>query len=127
MHTSLTYLKDSAKGPVALTVHEAKQRLAGLTWTGSAFELRAGSFSETINGVTVPAVVVMVRLEAGRRLMLYGGWINDLAPDGKDVLKALAAQKEIVIQAVSRNEKVFASAATPNSVQEVCAEAVWLA
>lgn len=125
---SLTYQEDSAKGsPVALTIHDEKNRLVGLFRSESVFELRAGIFSETINGVTVPAVAVMVRLDAGRRLLLYGGWINELAPERRGVLKALAVQPEVVIQAAGPSGKVFASATTPNTLRDFCADACALA
>jgi hypothetical protein len=122
---SLTYEKESTKGSaIALTVHDEKKRLNGLFEPESVFELRAGIFPETINGVTVPAVAIMIRLDAGRRLLLYGGWINELAPEGRGVLKALATQPEVVIQATGPSGKVFASATTPNTLREFCADAL---
>ncbi|MBC7855450.1 MAG: hypothetical protein IAF94_18635 [Pirellulaceae bacterium] len=126
--TSLTYLRGSAKGsPVALTVHDEKKRLAGLFGSEVVAELRSGIFAESINGVTVPAVAVMVRLDAGRRLLLYGGWINELAPGGRGVLRALASQPEMVIHVAGPSGKIFASATTPNTLPETFADVFVLA
>jgi hypothetical protein len=123
--SSLTYQHGSAKNAqLSITIHEQKERLAGLFAKEVVCDLRSEIFYETINGVTVPAVATMIRLDAGRRLLLYPGWINDLAPECKGVLRALASQAVIALQAASLSGRVFASARITNSISQMFADAL---
>jgi hypothetical protein len=121
--SSLTYLHGSAKDArLSITIHEHKERVAELFAKNIVCDLRAEIFYETINGVNVPAVATMVRLDAGRRLLLYHEWIDDLAPNCKGVLRALASQAVIGIRAATPRGRVFASATIANSLSEMFAD-----
>ena len=123
--SSLTYVHGSAKNSrLSMTIREQKERVAGLFAKEVVCDLRSEIFYETINGVTVPVVATMIRLDAGRRLLLYCGWINDLDPVCKGVLRALASQGEIALQAASLSGRIFASATITNSLSEMFADAL---
>jgi hypothetical protein len=62
-----------------------------------SFKLRARVFLQEVNALRVAAVVVMVKLLTNGEERLYAAWINELAPDGAEVLEALANQEKLKV------------------------------
>lgn len=85
------------------------------------FKLRGGLFPVNIHSITVPVVIVMLRLIADSHDLFYPTWVDELAPSGAEVLESLASQAELPIGAAAIDGKVLLSARVPNVLRNFAA------
>src|SRR5437868_4445171 len=70
----------SSESPLVLTISTGRQPLTKLGKSLTC-ELRGAEFFHSVDGVTVPVMIVMLRLAAGRQHLLSTVWIDELSQE----------------------------------------------